>query len=503
MDSLCSEGNRIPEPESAESLAAVDDAGSETVLSQSRLNTAPRPTSHLIRNLFIFSLLLIVSILLPYHGHQFLPSDAILHTKVKVVSFTVDFIFSMCGIAGVEEPGTTFNRKLFELINPRISESYPAFSGHVRTRDIALEHFVGNESVAKDNSRLINTEELEIKDSLKVRVFEPNARFYQFEGAKIPLMIFFHGGGFVLQHVWDLEQNRVCRKFARYGPMIVIAVEYRLAPEHPYPANIEDMKFVIDWLARERNYYRTSYEYNERLENRTAPHVSSEDERYISNYDDDHLSHVPYSLVERLKALLTGSVEEYRGNIRNAEAWRYYIPQNIDWDKIILGGDSAGGQLAASAALYVKEEYPEILPFIKQQILIYPTFALVNTESKRIYANSPVLNEGVMRFFIHAYSGFNESLIFDRILRDPYVNPMLSPSGLEELPPAFFVIAGLDPLQDDSKIYARQLQKAGVPVRVLFYPLLSHGFFTMSLFSESEMAMHQVLDHMRKNKILL
>ena len=159
------------------------------------------------------------------------------------------------------------------------------------------------------------------------------------------------------------------------------------------------------------------------------------------------------------------------------------------------------GTMTDWASLYMKERYPEQLPIVKQQILVYPTFALLDTDSFRLIENSPVLNEKVLHYFIHAFAGFNETVIYENIMTDPFVNPMLSPQGLHKMPPAFFVVAGLDPLQDDSKIYARYLQSAGVPTRTLFYPFLNHGFFTMSLFYEAKLALNEIVGHLRENKI--
>jgi acetyl esterase len=225
-------------------------------------------------------------------------------------------------------------------------------------------------------------------------------RVYTPVSAKAPLLpglIFFHGGGFV---IGDLEtHDGLCRALANEGGCRVVSVDYRLAPEHPFPAAVEDCTAAVDWVAE--------------------------------------------------NAAVLG----------------------IDAARLAVGGDSAGGNLAAVAAILAKKKGSPKLSF---QLLIYPVTQLggPETPSMRENAKGYFLEKNSMDWFTRLYCP-------DMTHRaDPRLSPLLE-KDLSDLPPAYVVTAGFDPLRDEGKAYADRLDAAGVPVTYVNYPGMVQGFFSM------------------------
>ena len=208
-------------------------------------------------------------------------------------------------------------------------------------------------------------------------------RHYRFAGAAdAPLLVYLHGGGFVLGGL-DSHDD-VCAELCAGARIDVVAVDYRLAPEHPFPAAFEDC-----WRA--------------------------------------------------LKAVASINAE------------------------IIVGGDSAGGNLAAALAL---KAHDEEAPRLKGQVLIYP--GLGGDMSRGSYvtqAHAPGLSTTDVRYYRDTYRGGGSK--FAEPLRE---------TNYKGLPPAFLVAAALDPLHDDCFDYAAALRAAGVKAQVRDEPLLVHAF---------------------------
>lgn len=394
-------------------------------------------------SIIIILILFFITIYLPYKSRKFIPNNFWEKIELQIVNSFIKLVFFLSGVMmDKDQIGSKFNRKIFETINIVVPPTFPNFKRKIRSRDVILNRLSKFSKHFTDHSSI---------HDVKVRLFEPHKDLLNRE--KSPLLIYFHGGGHVLQHVWDIEQSKMTEKLARLGSLYVLSVEYRLAPEHTYPANINDMKQVVDWVAREFHY-----------------------ENLNQNNNTSNLN----------------------TNFENINQ----LPNYIDWNNIIIGGDSAGGQLATSACLYTRKKYPSILPYIKKQLLIYPSYMLLDTDSHKKYSNKFVLNESNMHFFIEAYSGFNITLIFEEIFKDPFVNPLNGNEGLKKLPPAYFIIPGLDPLQDDSYILSKYLKYEDVPVEIKEYPTMGHGFISMSIFSKSEEAINDFISHLRKHEIL-
>lgn len=200
--------------------------------------------------------------------------------------------------------------------------------------------------------------------------------------------LFFHGGGFVIGDIesYDLQ----VRTLAERSGLRTISAEYRLAPEDPWPAAVDDAVAIAEQL----------------LSDSSGP--------------------------------------------------------------VIVGGDSAGGCLAAVVAQNVAG--------LAGQVLIYPVTDFVTEYSSHSeHADGPVLTAAATELFRHAYVG-------DVDPSDPRVSP-LSAEDLSGLPPAVVVTDEYDVLRDAGLAYAARLDEAGVLKTHLHYPSLTHGFMGLFPFS--------------------
>ena len=222
------------------------------------------------------------------------------------------------------------------------------------------------------------------------------ARLYTPAEAATPsgLLVYFHGGGFV---IGDLETHDAhCRRLAHYSGQRVMAVDYRLAPENPFPAGHDDALAATRWAL-------------------------------------DHAAEL-----------------------------------GADPARIGVGGDSAGGNLAASVAQDLRADPARRL---KLQLLLYPaTWPHEETESRR-ERDGPVLSKAAMAFF-------ERSLAFEGHAQAHRVMPARA-ADLAGLPPAYLVTAGFDPLEHEGRDYAAAMAAAGVDARHVNYPALVHDFFIM------------------------
>ena len=212
-------------------------------------------------------------------------------------------------------------------------------------------------------------------------------------GETLPALVFFHGGGWT---IGDLDTHDVvCRQLAVGGRCAVFSVDYRLAPEHPFPAAVDDCFFAA---------------------------------RYI------------------------------HGNAAKL---------NIDPMRVAVGGDSAGGNLAAVVALMARDAGG---PPLACQLLIYPATdqRCASASHERNGAGYLLTKEGI-RFFRSAY------LPHPKDYTDWRASPLLAP-GLAGLPPALVLTAGYDPLLDEGRAYAERLAAAGVETAYREYADMVHGF---------------------------
>ncbi|MFL5846692.1 MAG: alpha/beta hydrolase [Solirubrobacteraceae bacterium] len=193
------------------------------------------------------------------------------------------------------------------------------------------------------------------------------------------LLVWIHGGGWC---IGDLDGfDRVCRSLANAGGMQVASIDYRLAPEHPYPAPLDDVCAAIDW------------------------------------------------------ALGRG-------------------------EPVVLGGDSAGANLATVALLRTGAA-------VRAQVLVYPVTDGTMSGASYTDADERMLRRSEMESCWTAYRG-------DLPADDPGVSPLHA--DLAGLPPALVVVAGNDILRSDGEAYAEALRAAGVEVESSLYEDMTHGF---------------------------
>ncbi|WP_138418620.1 alpha/beta hydrolase [Aquibacillus sediminis] len=245
---------------------------------------------------------------------------------------------------------------------------------------------------------------------IPIRIYTPKG-----EGP-FPALVYYHGGGWV---VGDLDTVDVpCRLLANRAECVVVSVDYRLAPEHKYPAAAEDCYAATKWVA------------------------------------------------DKAASL------------------------NVDQERVAVGGDSAGGNLAAVVSLMARDKGG---PDIAYQLLIYPvTNHNFETDSYRDNADGYFLTKDSMVWF------------WDHYLRDasdgqsPYASPMLA-DDLSGLPPALVLTGEYDPLRDEGEAYAERLNQAGVPVEACRYDGMIHGYFWMpAAMEKGDQAITQAATALRR-----
>lgn len=226
---------------------------------------------------------------------------------------------------------------------------------------------------------------------IALRLFEPPG-----EGGARPLLVYFHGGGWT---IGDLDtHDALCRQLCLAGDVAVLSVDYRLAPEHRFPAAFDDALAATRWARRE--------------------------------------------------AAALG----------------------LDGTRLAIGGDSAGGNLAAAVAIALRDagDPPPAL-----QLLIYPA-----TDMRAVAPSHTVNAQGYL-LTADSIAWFRSHYIADAAdWSDWRASPLLAPD-LSRLPPALVLTAGFDPLRDEGRQYADALSAAGTPAQYVCFERQIHGFITM------------------------
>jgi len=244
--------------------------------------------------------------------------------------------------------------------------------------------------------------------SIPARLYTPKT--LRKKNGLAPCLVFLHGGGWVIGNIET--HDVVCRKLAHEGELLVLSVDYRLAPEHRFPAAVEDSITATKWAA------------------------------------------------ENAKQL------------------------GIDASRLMVGGDSAGGNMAAVVAIAARDG---LAPKLAGQVLIYPS-----TDFSRSHAShkdpttSILLTHSVITWFMLNYMGDNTNI-------DDWRCSPARVKSLAGLPPAYVLTAGGDPLCDEGDEYAERLKAAGVPVAYRHFPGQFHGFFTMGkLLNQANVAVTEI-----------
>jgi acetyl esterase len=240
---------------------------------------------------------------------------------------------------------------------------------------------------------------------LKLRIYTPDGQ------GPFPLVVFFHGSGFVLCSL-DTHDG-MCRNISAGAGCVVVSVDYRLAPEHKFPAGLEDCLHATRWAAA------------------------------------------------------------------HAEALA------ADASRLVIAGDSAGGNLAAVAAMRLRDEG---VPPLKGQVLIYPVtdYHTPGTPSYAANAEGYGLTRKTMEWFwAHYLTRAEEG-------GHPDASPLRAVS-LRGLPPALVITAEYDPLCDEGERYGQRLTAEGVPTAVSRYDGMNHGFlFWVGRVKKADAAMAEI-----------
>jgi acetyl esterase len=223
---------------------------------------------------------------------------------------------------------------------------------------------------------------------IPVRIYRP-AR----EGA-LPSLVFFHGGGWVTGSIETLDVS--VRAIVNRAQCVAVSVDYRLAPEHRFPAAAEDAYAATKWVA------------------------------------------------------------DAAGEL------------GVDPGRIAVGGDSAGGNLAAAVTLMARDQGG---PALRYQVLIYPILnSDFETGSYRQFTSGlPLTRDGMQWYWGHYLARAEDG-------ENPYASPLRA-ADFNGLPPALVITAEYDPLRDEGESYAGRLREAGAAVQYRCYERMGHGFF--------------------------
>lgn len=231
--------------------------------------------------------------------------------------------------------------------------------------------------------------------ALPVRLYAPLAHSTPLAEAPLPLLLYLHGGGFTIGSI--ATHDTLCRELARLAGCMVVSLDYRLAPEYPFPTACNDAWDALQWLAV------------------------------------------------------------------HATDW------GADTTRLAVGGDSAGGTLAAVCAILARDAH---LPLCLQ-LLFYPgTSAHQDAPSHTTYGEGLVLEAVAMDWFFAHY-------VTTRQQREDWRFSPLNAPDVEGVAPAWLGLAECDPLVDEGIEYADKLRLAGVAVDLEIYRGVTHEFIKM------------------------
>jgi acetyl esterase len=300
-------------------------------------------------------------------------------------------------------------------VHPRLRPLLDAARGQHTLAETSIQQ-ARAQIVARTASRLPGPH---VHEVLELQAERPGGlipiRLYRPE-RPLGLVVAFHGGGWLMGSRDSFDAT--CRNLAVESGLAVANVEYRLAPEHPFPAAIDDAFAATAWLA-----------------------------------DRGHSLRLPA-------------------------------------DRLVVLGESAGGNLAAVTCLMARDRKG---PEIQLQVLIYPAVdARQEAESLRTFETGYLQTTRDVAFAYKTY-GVGQHVSAE----DWRVSPLLAASH-EGLPPAFIVSAECDGTRDDSDAYARALLNSGVPAMHVRYAGMLHTFFGMrGIVDEAAEAQRQVAAAMR------
>lgn len=279
--------------------------------------------------------------------------------------------------------------RMAELLSRIHRANRPAFHA-MSPQQARTAYLMGAEILDLPRAPLARVEDLTLPGpagALPARLYAPN-------DGRLPVLLYLHGGGFTIGGL-DTHDS-LCRQFALRAGCAVLALDYRLAPEHRFPAAVHDTQAALRWLAG------------------------------------------------------------------------YAHTLGLDGTRLAVGGDSAGGTLAAVAALTARDEG---LP-LRLQLLITPgTCARADTESHARFAKGYLLDAEAIAWFFDHY--------IDDAQKDDWRFAPLHAEDHSGLAPACILLAEADPLVDEGLAYGDTLRMAGTPVQLELYRGVTHDFIKM------------------------
>lgn len=247
---------------------------------------------------------------------------------------------------------------------------------------------------------------------IPIRIYQPTNE------ENLPVIMFFHGGGFVLNDI--NSHDKVCRRIARDNKAVVISVDYRLAPEYKFPIPLHDCYDATVWASE--------------------------------------------------------NAAIHKGDV----------------SRLVVMGDSAGGNLSAAVCLMSRDLGG---PKIKYQVLIYPcTDGTMSSNSINECGEGYFLTKKMMEWFTEQYKSKDEDIY------SPYMSPLLA-KDVSNLPPAFVFTAEYDPLKDEGRKYAERLKTAGNRVIFKDYGGLIHGFVNMPKMSKHILTVYEDIRHVLADEL--
>ncbi len=266
-------------------------------------------------------------------------------------------------------------------------------------RRLCTEFFLPSDVVREEVKRIENIEILgKDQNKIKIRIFIPHS-----SSGELPLFVYFHRGGWIFGNIE--EADPICRKLANHLRCIIASVDYRLAPENPFPKPLEDCYVATQWLSE--------------------------------------------------------NCEQFGGNKA----------------QLIVGGESAGGNLAAAVSLMARDLHG---PTIAAQVLIYPIITnSLNDETYKNCADQYFMTKGASQFMWSTYLQNPEDQ------NNPYASLDYT-MDLSNLPPALIVTAEFDPLRQEAEDYAKRLSQSNVKTLLKLFPKVIHGFLDLPIYEESQ-----------------
>jgi acetyl esterase len=281
-------------------------------------------------------------------------------------------------------------RRMADLLAKIAKADRPPF--HTLTPPAARAAYeAGAEILEPPRAPLARVEDIRIPAADGTRL---PARLYAPSRGALPVLLYLHGGGFT---IGSLEtHDSLCRQLALRSGAAVVALDYRLAPEHRFPCAVDDAWAAMHWLA----------------------------------HHADTLG--------------------------------------LDGSRLAVGGDSAGGTLAAACAIHARDTGLAL----RQQLLITPgTTAHADTPSHREFGHGFLLDAESIAWFFDQYIAHAD--------RDDWRFAPLNADDLDGVAPACIVLAECDPLVDEGVAYADRLRLAGVPVEFELVRGVTHDFVKM------------------------